>query len=433
MGLLFTWFFFLIMVLWLLKPVRQASLLTNLGSEELPWVRLGSVVAVALVVMVYSRVVDRLSRVDVARGASFLFAGLLALFWVALTIGVEALGAQRWFVWSVFILVDVYSTVMVGIFWTYTNDVVSRSEADKLYGPIGLGGILGGIAGGVVVDALVGWMGNVNVLLVCCVIGAGCGVLAWIAESVLRPPPRAVKREEKPGALAAFEGMRQVVKSRYLLLIVGIVVGYEFAAATADFVVSVVFEENFQSEAELAAMFGRVGWIVSVTALVSQFLVVPMLLPMKRIALLVPPIAMIVATFGLIALPVVWMAIVLSAADRGLNYSIQQVTKETLYVPLSDVEKYKAKAFIDMIVDRAAKAFSAIALVAIIAFEGVSVPISLGVTLVALVVWAICAALLGRAYKRRLAKDEKRRSEHDEQERARERPMGHPRPRYGTQ
>jgi AAA family ATP:ADP antiporter len=127
------------------------------------------------------------------------------------------------------------------------------------------------------------------------------------------------------------------------------------------------------------------------------------------------------------------MAVVLSAADRGLNYSVQQVTKESLYVPLSDVEKYKAKAFIDMIVDRSAKALSALALVAIIAFEGVSVTISLAVTLGALAIWALCAALLGRAYKRRIAKADVREKEQRGREKERERAVGHARPRYGTQ
>jgi ATP/ADP translocase len=69
--------------------------------------------------------------VSVARGANLLFAGILLVFWLALTIGGTALGAQRWFVWSVFILVDIYATVMVGIFWTYTNEVMSTDEADR--------------------------------------------------------------------------------------------------------------------------------------------------------------------------------------------------------------------------------------------------------------------------------------------------------------
>ena len=53
---------------------------------------------------------------------------------------------------------------------------------------------------------------------------------------------------------------------------------------------------------------------------------------------------MALATIGLSIVPIVGMAILLSAADRGLNYSLQQATKENLYVPLTDAQKYKGKA-----------------------------------------------------------------------------------------
>jgi AAA family ATP:ADP antiporter len=402
-ALLSGWFFITITTLWLLKPIRQASLLAHLGAAELPYVRFGSVIAVALVVLVYSRVVDRLTRLQVARGASLVFAAVLLAIWIALRLGGEALGGQRWFVWLVFILVDIYSTVMVGIFWTYTNDVCSREEGDKLYGPIGIGGIVGGIAGGALVDALVRWIGQVDLLLVCVALRLASAAIVAASESLLHPRPRPIDAKHHAKAGAAFEGARLVGRSPYLLLIVGVVVGYEFAAAVTDFVVSVVFERAYPDQAVLAQMFGRLGWIVSAVALLSQLVVVPLLLPRKRVALLVPPLAMGLATLGLAIVPIVAMAFVLSASDRGLNYSLQQVTKETLYIPLTDVERYKAKAFIDMFVDRAGKAVSSLALVIVIAASGVSIEISLGVALGALLVWLACAALLGPSYARKAA------------------------------
>jgi AAA family ATP:ADP antiporter len=402
-AILSGWFFLMITTLWLLKPIRQASLLAHLGSGEIPYVRLGAVAVVALVVAVYSRAVDRLTRIQVARGASLLFSALLVVFWIALHVGGEALGGQRWFVWSVFIMVDVYSTVMVGIFWTYANDVVTREEADAIYPIVGIGGIVGGVVGGALVDTLVELTGHVHLLLLCSVLGVLCAGVVSIAERVLHPAPRRAHVEEQKPSAAALEGLRLVVHSRYLLLIGGIVLGYEFAAAMTDFVVSVIFERSFATQDELAQMFGRLGWIVSATALASQVLLVPLILPFKRAALLVPPITMGVAAIGLIFMPWVSIAILLSAADRGLNYSLQQVTKETLYVPLTDAERYKAKALIDMVVDRGSKALSALALMLVIAADGVSITISLAVALTAMATWAACANALGRAYATKVA------------------------------
>jgi ATP:ADP antiporter, AAA family len=398
------WFFLTITTLWLLKPIRQASLLAHLGADELPYVRLGAVVVVAAVVAVYSRVVDRVSRLELARGASLVFALVLLAFWGALRAFGAELGTQRWFVWAVFIMVDIFATVMVGIFWTYTNDVVAREEADRIYGPIGLGGVVGGIAGGVLVDALVHAIGQIDMLLVCSALVLASALVVSGAEPFLRPHVRPAREEarEKPRTVSMLEGAREVARSRYLLLIVGIVVGYEFAAAMADFVVSVVFERAFTDETELAQMFGRLGWVVSSVGLVAQLIVVPLLLPRKRIALLVPPVVLGLATLGMVLAPVVAMAFVLGASDRGLNYSLHQATKETLYVPLTDVQKYKAKAFIDMVLDRFGKALSSIALVIVIAVQGVSITASLVVALGAIAVWVISAALLGPEYERQI-------------------------------
>lgn len=164
----------------------------HLGASELPYVRSGAALVVGVVVLVYSRIVNHLSRLDIVRGSSAIFAAVLVIFWVSLRLGGEMLASQRWFVWAVFILVDIYSTAMLSIFWTYTNDVVSRVEADRLYGPIGLGGILGGVAGGVMVETI----GPVGLLLVCAVLVLLGGGVGWIlpgadksSEPVAMPPP----------------------------------------------------------------------------------------------------------------------------------------------------------------------------------------------------------------------------------------------------
>lgn len=410
-ALLGVWFFISIATLWLLKPIRNAALIAHLGAAELPYVRFGTLIVVGIVVMGYTRAVNRFSRLDVVRGASGVFAATLLCFWLTLRIGGEGLGAQRWFVWAVFILTDIYATVMVAMFWTYTNDVVSRAEADRLYGPIGIGGILGGMAGGLAVDGLIETIGPVDLLLVCLglvLLGAG---LAWVTERRVAPAPRVLADAGHPRSSDVLAGAREVLGNRYLLCIVGIVVAYEFAAAITEFVVNVVFERAFDSQVELARMYGRLGWIVSATALVSQLVVVPRLLPSKRLALLVPPLAMTGATVALALSPVIAAAIVLAACDRGLNYSLQQVTKESLYVPLSDAQKYKAKAFIDVFVDRAAKALSSVALLGIVAWSGLSIQLCLLAALVSLLLWIVAANALGRSYAALVAGEEAEKPE----------------------
>ncbi len=82
-ALLSSWFFVTIVTLWLLKPLRVASLLAHLGAVETPYVRLAGVAVVALVVMFYSAVVNRLSRASLVRWSNGVFAAILMLFWGA--------------------------------------------------------------------------------------------------------------------------------------------------------------------------------------------------------------------------------------------------------------------------------------------------------------------------------------------------------------
>ena len=396
-ALLASWFFVTVATLWLLKPVRVASLLVHLGAVETPYVRLAGVATVGVVVAFYSWAVNRLSRVGVVRWSHSIFAVVLLLFWISLKLWGSWLGAQRPFVWAVYIMVEIYSVMMIGIFWTYTNDIVTQAESDRLYGIIGVGGIVGGAAGGAFVDAFTRTVGPVNLLVICAGLVLVSAVLGSVTEATVHPEERhiAKKKKEEGGLGAALEGAREVKSSKYLMLLVGIVIAYEFTATLTDFGISVVFEHTYSDEIELTKMYGRLGWIVSATALVSQLVLVPLLLPTKRVALLVPPVVMLGGALGVMVLPVIATAMILAASDRGLNYSVQQATKESLYVPLTDAQKYKAKAFIDMFIDRAAKAMAAFVLIAIIETAGESVHAALGVAFVSMGLWAYSAYRLG--------------------------------------
>lgn len=400
-ALLSAWFFLTVATLWILKPVRVASLLAHLGSTETPYVRLAGVVTIGVVVMLYSIAVNRLSRVAVVRWSSLLFGVLLVLFWLALQVWGAALGGLRPFVYAVYILVEIYSVTMIGIFWTYTNDVVTEAEAERLYGVIGLGGILGGVAGGAFVDAFARAIGPVHLLLVCAGLVAASAGLGSATEAILRPPPRRPSSPEDEATLAdGLAGAREVGRSRYLMLLVAIVIAYEFTATLTDFSVNVIFERAFTDEVEMTRMYGRLGWIASVTAVVAQLVLVPLLLPRKRIALLLPPVAMFGGAVAALLFPVVAAAMLLAASDRGLNYSIQQAVKESLYVPLTDTQKYKTKAFIDMFVDRAAKAGAAFTLIALIQVWGAAARPSIVVALGSMLVWIGAAERLGARIRR---------------------------------
>ena len=393
-SLLSAWFFLTVATLWLLKSVRVTALLIHLGARETPYVRLAGVAAVGAAVLVYSIATSRLSRISLVRATCAAFAVALLASWIAVKVFGDELASQRSFVWATYVLVDVYAVVMIQTFWTYTNDVVTPDEANRLYGIIGLGGILGGAFGGALVDFCARAISADDFMLIACGIVIACAGLATVTERVLQPPPRKTEMDIQGNLGSALAGVQEVAKSRYLLLIVGVVVGYELTATLTDFGVNVIFEHAHLGAHQLAKMYGRLGWIASGVAVVAQLVLVPLLLPSKRLALLLPPFALLASVVGVVILPILATTIVMASVDRGLNYSVQQSTRESLYVPLDDAQKYKAKAFIDMFVDHAAKAVASMILLVLIAFDATP-RITLVCSMVAMVGWIVFAKRLG--------------------------------------
>ena len=98
--------------------------------------------------------------------------------------------------------------------------------------------------------------------------------------------------------------------------------------------------------------------------------------------------------------PALWVGSMLSTADNGFSYSINQSSKEALYVPTTAAEKYRAKAFIDMFVQRFAKAIAVLISLGItFLFKDFSSMRYLGLlTLVLLVIWVFAARYAGRKF-----------------------------------
>ena len=102
-----------------------------------------------------------------------------------------------------------------------------------------------------------------------------------------------------------------------------------------------------------------------------------------------------------LVMPILWVGSSLNMVDNFFSYSINQSAKESLYVPTTKDEKYKAKAFIDMFVQRFAKALA--------------VFVSLGITMtfkdfeslrwlscfsmVIIIVWLYAAVYAGRKFR----------------------------------
>jgi AAA family ATP:ADP antiporter len=269
---------------------------------------------------------------------------------------------------------------MVATFFAFLNDSVTPSAARRLYGLIVLGGVTGGVFGASFVAAWIATVSARSWMLIGLGTTAVIALLAWLAGRLVRRAKAAAAEGERPpdptepppkasSSNAALEGARLVLRSPYLLAIVTIVGGYEIISTILDFQFTSTIAHYLDGDA-IGKQFSRVYTITNIASLVVQLFLTSFLMSRFRlfVALLVTPIAILGGSGVFLILPLLWPGSLLNTADNALNYSINQSAREALYTPTTRDEKYKAKAFIDMFVQRVAKALA--------------VGVSLGITLV---------------------------------------------------
>src|SRR5690606_6134025 len=140
----------------------------------------------------------------------------------------------------------------------------------------------------------------------------------------------------------------------------GVVALYELTSNVIDFQLAAIVQTEIGAGTEKDRFFAVVGQLTGVVSIVVQLVATSLV--MRRLgmstALVVLPVSILGGALGFFVVPTLGLAAVMSTSDNALAYSINQSAKEALYVPLSRDAKYKAKAFIDMFVQRSAKVFA---------------------------------------------------------------------------
>ena len=380
--LMFSYFFLVITSFWILKPIKKSLFIEfyeKTGFDLFAWHLSGPQaellakvlnMAVAFVaVAVFTWLVRHFRR----QKLSFIFTGFFLACYVVYTFVIYS--PRSLTVWTFYLFGDLFSTLMVATFFAFLNDSVTPDAAKRLYGLIGLGGVAGGVFGTSTVRVLIARISEVGWLWICFGLGLLILVVAFGAGRLVEkdPPPEPeispAEPEEQGKSNPALEGARLVFSSPYLLSIVAIVGLYEIVSTVMDFQFTSTID-HYLSGPAIGKQFATVFAITNIVSMLVQLFLTSFVMSRLGVgvALMMLPVAALAGSMGFMALPVLGMGSALNTLDNSFSYSINQSAKEALYVPTTRDEKYKAKAFIDMFVQRFAKA--------------VAVGVSLGITMV---------------------------------------------------
>lgn len=407
--LMFGFWFAAITAFQILRPLKAGLFVEHLGARTELSAKLLNIVVAAVAMIVFSWIYNRLGGKNLVYVlVAFFTASLLAFSTVVTDHPPDSIN------WLFYLFGDLWSTLWVAMFWALLNEISTSDQSKRLYGLIGTGGVLGGLLGVTLVRTMVKQYSAPPLLLICAGLSVLIGVLVWQVDRLARQPRAPLTYRRRPAAAgavrgnAAVEGAKLVLASRYLLAVVGIMLFYELCSQIMDFQFKSLTEAGITGGSNTQFFLANVYLITNIVSVVVQLFLTSFI--MRRFglgtALIVLPVAVAAASGMFLAVPTLLFASLLNVADNGFNYSINQTARETLYVPTSNDEQYKARAFTNMFVQRVGKGLGiGIALLlSATAITGVRW-LSL-VTLIIVVVWIAIALFAGRRFHQLSAQQE---------------------------
>ena len=387
--LTFSYFFLLITASYVLKPVGRSLVLGELGSRMVPSMDLVCVILMGPIVAVFARLAGRMGKARLVSASFWLAIGALLILW-RLVQKTTPWVAGLFYVWAA-----VVSVLAVCLFWLAANTLYRPRDVKRLFGFIGLGGILGGIVGSSIAAVGSQLIGTKHLPL----LAAGVLLVCWVVvQRLSRFIPPAPQDEATRGAGILHRDT--FLHSRYLLLLVAVVGLNKLIATLVSYQFNPFIEQMFPTLDARTTFTGMFFGGMSIVAFIIQFSLTSWTLRRWGLlpALLVLPLGVLAGTTGLLILPVFWLAASTELFDGSMNYSLQQTAKEACYLPIDRAIRDKVKSFIDVGVFRFGKGIAAIIGILFLGAWHLP-PQSLSYVAIPLIVaWMVAAVWLRREY-----------------------------------
>jgi AAA family ATP:ADP antiporter len=340
---------------------------------------------------IYPRALRLLGLYSLIRVTSLIaISNLLAFWWLVERPGVA------WF-YVLYIWVSLFGATTASQAWSLATQVFDAREARRAFAWIGLGGVVGGIGGGVITRFLAPRWGTVSLLPIC----APLMLMTVFLLKRLTPAQtesRTSSGEEAGGSATSV--VSQIRHSRYLLMMVGLLVVGVIVEAFVDYEFKSISKGAFASRDALTSFFGTIAFYGGILALLVQTVFTSAFLKRFGVGytIMLLPSAFLGAFLLIASRPTLWAVSILKLIDGSLSYSVHRSGMELLYVPISQKQRAAIKGLIDLLVDRAGRALGGVLLLLLTFGLSFSIP---ALSLVAggfLVAWLVMAFIVRRDY-----------------------------------
>ncbi len=408
--LLFVNLFILMSSYYIMKPVREALILSGGGAEVKSYAAAGQALLLLGAVPLYGMLASRMTRMLLINTVTLFFTACLGVFYLLAQFEVP-LGVI-FYLW-----VGVFNLMVPAQFWAFSNDLYTPESGKRIFVIIAFGANSGAIFGTYITEWLAEPLGVYQLLLV----AAGILLLNLVLTNIVngrdKRPPVAVsddKKYESDKPIGKSGAFQLVFKSRYLLLIAFLMLILNWVNTTGEYILGKTVL-NFAQEAVtsgtaqdmtlsqyITIFYANFFRIVNIATLLIQLFIVSRILKYFdiRIAILVLPIIAMLGYSVLAFIPILAIVRIAKTAENSTDYSLQNTVRQILFLPTTREEKYKAKQAIDSFFVRAGDVFSAILVYAGTTWLSFKVKDFALFNLVLVFIWLILAYIIGKENKR---------------------------------
>jgi ATP:ADP antiporter, AAA family len=369
------------------KSIRQSSFVDSLGWTQLPFVYLAVAATAWPLLQAWNRLAGGSSLERLVPRSTLGVIASLVLFWW--------LYGHPW-PWARFVFyvwISIVTLLLFSQFWSWASQLLDPRQARRLFAFILSGALVGGVAGGQVaalasrwIDARATLLASAALLATTLPLQARIRRLAAAARGKGQPPPRLAAATDAGGSL------QEIWRSRHLRSVAILMFLSIMVAEITDLQFNWVVEQATERLDQRTMIFGNFFSAMALLAFVLQLVLTTRIQRTLGVgaSLRVLPMIMGIGTVALLGAAAVLPGAVISVlaglkiGEGALRYSLDQGTRELLYVPVPQEIRPRVKTTIDVLLQRAARAAAAILLFTVTL--GWITPISVSWLVLALIV-----------------------------------------------
>lgn len=429
--------FILFTAYYVIKPIREALILTDAGAEVKSYAAAGQAILLLLLVPAYGALADRLPRRALLNAVTAFFVLCLVGFYALARAGVHV--GVPFFLW-----VGIFNLMIVAQFWSFANDLYTKEQGERLFAVVAFGGSLGAAVGAGFTGRLIPLVGVPQLLLVAAVLLGVAVLISNVVDSRERERhethlPSSLTTAEIPAATGEYQvhmiedvrkltvslpgtgpvnrpgTFRLVFGDRYLLLIGLLMLTLNWVNTTGGYILDRTVTDTARAAVAagtagglsvseyIGSFFSNFLFIVNVVALGLQLFVVSRLIKYfgVRVGVMVLPVLALTGYAILAFAPILTLIRTVKIAENATDYSINNTVRQTLFLPTSRDQKYKAKQAIDSFFVRAGDVLSAALVYVGVTMIGFGATGFARVNLVLAGIWVVLAFAVGREYARK--------------------------------